>query len=97
MELLRHSRDERALRSAALLRRSHPAGRELQLAGLLPDVGELLRPGDGARHAVLAAEAVRPLLGERVARPVRLHPPSAAAGNASGPLGEPRGPLACTP
>lgn len=80
MELLHSGRDERALRTAALLRRSHPADKELQLAGLLHGLGRMLRPGDGARHAVLAAEAVRPLLGARVARLVRLDASAGAAG-----------------
>ncbi|MFF9981677.1 HD domain-containing protein [Streptomyces erythrochromogenes] len=85
MELLHAGRDDHALRTAALLRRSHPADKELQLAGLLHDIGRMLRPGDGARHAVLAAEAVRPLLGERVARLVRLQAtPAAASGGAGG-------------
>ncbi|MFF9055191.1 hypothetical protein ACF09Z_29070 [Streptomyces erythrochromogenes] len=84
MELLHAGRDDHALRTAALLRRSHPADKELQLAGLLQDIGRMLRPGDGARHAVLAAEAVRPLLGERVARLVRLQAPAPAAGGAGG-------------
>ncbi|MGW2273171.1 HD domain-containing protein [Streptomyces yangpuensis] len=78
MELLRGSPDDRALRTAALLRRSHPADKELQLAGLLHDVGRMLRPGDGVRHAVLAAQALRPLLGDRVALLIR------AAGTADG-------------
>lgn len=83
MELLHADRDDHALRTAALLRRSHPADKELQLAGLLHDIGRMLRPGDGARHAVLAAEAVRPLLGDRVARLVRLQAaPAAASGGA---------------
>ncbi|MFF3721321.1 hypothetical protein ACFYYM_02960 [Streptomyces erythrochromogenes] len=85
MELLRAGRDDHALRTAALLRRSHPADKELQLAGLLQDIGRMLRPGDGARHAVLAAEAVRPLLGERVARLVRLQAPAPADGGADRP------------
>ncbi|MGW6615374.1 hypothetical protein ACWGA0_18260 [Streptomyces erythrochromogenes] len=85
MELLHAGRDDHALRTAALLRRSHPADKELQLAGLLQDIGRMLRPGDGARHAVLAAEAVRPLLGERVARLVRLQAPAPAAGGADRP------------
>ncbi|MFE7096335.1 hypothetical protein, partial [Streptomyces erythrochromogenes] len=79
MELLHADRDDHALRTAALLRRSHPADKELQLAGLLHGIGRMLRPGDGARHAVLAAEAVRPLLGERVARLVRLQASAAAS------------------
>ncbi|MEU7606665.1 HD domain-containing protein, partial [Streptomyces sp. NPDC041003] len=84
MDLLHRSRDDHALRTAALIRRSHPSDKELQLAGLLHGIGRLLRPGDGARHAVLAAEAVRPLLGERVARLVRLHAPGAGSGRAGG-------------
>ncbi|MFI8338862.1 metal-dependent phosphohydrolase [Streptomyces sp. NPDC085639] len=77
MELLHGSPDERRLRTAALLRRSHPFDKELQLAGLLHDIGRLLRLSDGAVTEGVAAEAVRPLLGERVARLVRL---SAAPG-----------------
>ncbi|MFD9164543.1 hypothetical protein ACFVZ8_21575 [Streptomyces sp. NPDC059558] len=72
MELLRGSPDERRLRTAALLRRSHPFDKELQLAGLLHDIGRLLRLSDGTVTVGVAAEAVRPLLGERVARLVRL-------------------------
>ncbi|THA83036.1 hypothetical protein [Streptomyces sp. A0592] len=85
MELLHAGRDDHALRTAALLRRSHPADKELQLAGLLHGVGRMLRPGDGARHAVLAAQALRPLLGERVARLVRLQALAAAGGGADRP------------
>ncbi|MEU2451451.1 hypothetical protein ABZ605_15445 [Streptomyces sp. NPDC012765] len=72
MELLHDSPDERRLRTAALLRRSHPSDKELQLAGLLHDIGRLLRLSDGTVTVGVAAEAVRPLLGERVARLVRL-------------------------
>ncbi|MFD5622984.1 hypothetical protein [Streptomyces yangpuensis] len=82
MELLRGSSDDHALRTAALLRRTHPADKELQLAGLLQDIGHMLRPGDGVRHAVLAAQALRPLLGDRVARLVRA---AGAADGAGGP------------
>ncbi|KOT94904.1 MULTISPECIES: hypothetical protein [Streptomyces] len=57
-----------ALRTAALLRRRRPADKELQVAGLVAPVGPLLGPGD---PAVRTAEAVRPLLGPRVARLVR--------------------------
>ncbi|MGW9085299.1 hypothetical protein [Streptomyces yangpuensis] len=87
MELLRGSPDDRALRTAALLRRSHPADKELQLAGLLQDVGRMLRPGDGARHAVLAAQALRSLLGDRVARLVRAAGATDTAGTAGGTAG----------
>lgn len=64
---------EHALQTAALLRRGRPADKELQVAGLVHAVGQLLRPGDDTSHADLAADAVRPLLGERVACLVRLH------------------------
>ncbi|WP_333741807.1 hypothetical protein [Streptomyces sp. IBSBF 2806] len=65
---------DHALRTAALLRRSRPADKELQLAGLVHPVGQLLRPADPAGRAELAADAVGLLLGPRVARLVRLHP-----------------------
>ncbi|MFE4696307.1 HD domain-containing protein [Streptomyces sp. NPDC056738] len=64
---------DHALQTAALLRRGHPSDKELQVAGLVHDIGHLLRPGDEAGHAGLAADAVRPLLGERVSGLVRLH------------------------
>ncbi|MZD10523.1 HD domain-containing protein, partial [Streptomyces sp. SID5785] len=67
---------DHALQTAALLRRAHPSDKELQVAGLVHDLGQLLRPGDDARHADVAADAVRGLLGARVARLVRLHVPA---------------------
>ncbi|WP_405436770.1 metal-dependent phosphohydrolase [Streptomyces avidinii] len=72
MELLHGGPDDRGLRTAALLRRSHPFDKELQLAGLLHDIGQLLRLSDGTVTVGVAAEAIRPLLGERVARLLRL-------------------------
>ncbi|MEU8029044.1 hypothetical protein AB0C13_10425 [Streptomyces sp. NPDC049099] len=57
MDLLYAGRHQHALRTAALLRRSRPADKELQVAGLVQDIG--------------ATEAVRSLLGERVFRLVR--------------------------
>ena len=65
---------DHALQTAALLRRSRPADKELQLAGLVHPVGHLLRPAGPGGRAERAADAVRPLLGPRVARLVRLHP-----------------------
>ncbi|MFC9673544.1 MULTISPECIES: inositol oxygenase family protein [unclassified Streptomyces] len=67
---------DHALQTAALLRRGHPSDKELQLAGLVHDIGHLLHPGDDAGHADTAAAAVRGLLGERVARLVQLHVPA---------------------
>ncbi len=58
---------DHALQTAALLRRSRPADKELQVAGLVHAVGQLLRPGDTAGHTDLAADLVQ-LLGERVSR-----------------------------
>ncbi|MDQ0772666.1 putative HD phosphohydrolase [Streptomyces aurantiacus] len=64
---------DHALQTAALLRRSRPADKELQVAGLVHVIGQLSRPGDLAGRADHAAGAVRPLLGERVSLLVRLH------------------------
>ncbi|WP_189741631.1 hypothetical protein [Streptomyces nojiriensis] len=75
MELLRADPDDRGLRTAALLRRSHPFDKELQIAGLVHRLGHLLRLSDGTVTVGVAAESIRPLLGERVARLVRLQSP----------------------
>lgn len=75
MELLRADLDDRGLRTAALLRRSHPFDKELQIAGLVHCLGSLLRLSDEAVTVGVAAESIRPLLGERVARLVRLQAP----------------------
>jgi predicted HD phosphohydrolase len=55
---------------------SHPDDDELQIAGLVHDIGHQLVPGDDAGHGVAAAEAVRELLGDRVATLVELHVPA---------------------
>ncbi|MFI8306608.1 hypothetical protein ACIF80_24820 [Streptomyces sp. NPDC085927] len=65
---------DHALRTAALLRRRRPADKELQVAGLVRPAGRLLRPGGPATRADRAADAVRALLGERVAGLVRRRP-----------------------
>ncbi|MFF9497074.1 hypothetical protein [Streptomyces flaveolus] len=59
-----------ALRTAALLRRRRPADKELQVAGLVSVVGPLLWPGGPAGRT---ADAVRPLLGPRVAHLLHAH------------------------
>ncbi|MFI6600784.1 HD domain-containing protein [Nonomuraea sp. NPDC050536] len=64
---------DHGLQVAAVLRRRHPDDLELQVAGLVHDIGHLLDPGDEAGHASTAAEAVQPLLGEWVAALVGLH------------------------
>ncbi|MFI8497018.1 hypothetical protein ACIGFK_00600 [Streptomyces sp. NPDC085524] len=72
MDLLHGCRGGRGPGTAALLRRSHPFDKELQVAGLVHEIGTLLCPGDRAFRAGLAAAAVRPLLGDRVALLVAL-------------------------
>ncbi|MFI5779779.1 HD domain-containing protein [Nocardia sp. NPDC051570] len=68
VDILDHDRQ-----CAELLRRDHPEDEELQVAGLVHDVGHVLRPGDDAGHGRHGAHAVRELLGMRVARLVELH------------------------
>ncbi|MCM9083342.1 metal-dependent phosphohydrolase [Streptomyces spororaveus] len=75
MELLRADPEDQGLRTAALLRRSHPFDKELQIAGLVHRLGRLLRLSDESVTVGVAAESIRPLLGERVARLVRLQSP----------------------
>ncbi|MFF0014279.1 hypothetical protein [Streptomyces sp. NPDC005374] len=76
MDLLYACRHQHALRTAALLRRGRPADKELQVAGLVQGIGQLLCPDDEVLRAARTAEAVRPLLGERVHRLVRHHGPT---------------------
>ncbi|KUN02894.1 hypothetical protein AQI95_25555 [Streptomyces yokosukanensis] len=71
MDLLYAGRHQHALRTAALLRRTRPADKELQVAGLVHGIGPVLSPSDERGRALGAAEAVRALLGERVFRLVR--------------------------
>ncbi|WP_216893590.1 HD domain-containing protein [Nocardia alni] len=68
VDILDHDRQ-----CAQLLRRDHPEDEELQIAGLVHDIGHTLVPGDDAGHGRHGAAAVRGLLGERVARLVELH------------------------
>jgi predicted HD phosphohydrolase len=68
LDLLQHS-----LQCAALLARSHPDDDELQLAGLVHDVGTVLVPGHPESHAGTGAAAVVELLGARTARLVARH------------------------
>ncbi|WP_328752203.1 hypothetical protein OHT57_42050 [Streptomyces sp. NBC_00285] len=76
MDLLYACRHQHALRTAALLRRGRPADKELQVAGLVQGIGQLLCPDDEVLRAWRTAEAVRPLLGRRVHRLVRHHGPT---------------------
>ncbi|MFD3624018.1 hypothetical protein [Streptomyces sp. NPDC058726] len=65
---------DHALRTAALLRRGRPADKELQVAGLVMPLGRPAWPGGPAGSADRAADAVRELLGARVAGLVRGRP-----------------------
>jgi predicted HD phosphohydrolase len=67
---------DHSLQTAAVLKRSHPGDVELQIAGLVHDVGHMLGSGDDELHGEVAAEFVQPVLGPRVAALVRLHVPA---------------------
>jgi predicted HD phosphohydrolase len=70
VDLLAHG-----LQCADVLRAQAPADLGLQLAGLVHDIGHALGGGERG-HADAGAAAVRPVLGERVARLVALHVPA---------------------
>jgi predicted HD phosphohydrolase len=67
---------DHSLQCAALLADAAPDDEELQVAGLVHDVGHRIAPGESARHGEIAAGAVRTLLGARVAALVELHVPA---------------------
>lgn len=67
---------EHGLQCAAVLAWQRPDDVELQVAGLLHDVGHTLVPGDVDGHGEHAAAYLRPRFGERVAELVRLHVPA---------------------
>jgi len=62
-----------ALQCAQLLVTQAPDDLELQIAGLVHDIGTTIAPGEPATHARTGARAVRPLLGDRVAGLVERH------------------------
>jgi predicted HD phosphohydrolase len=68
VDILAHS-----LQCAALLAERHPADQELHLAGLVHDIGSILRPNEPETHASTGAAAVAPVLGRRVAWLVSWH------------------------
>ena len=61
------------LQCAAVLRERHPDDEELQLAGLLHDIGHRLAPGEPEYHGVLGGAYLRNLFGERISALVELH------------------------
>ncbi len=71
VDLLAHG-----LQCAEVLAASRPDDTELQIAGLVHDVGHLLLPGAADRHGIVAREALQNLLGIRVAALVELHVPA---------------------
>ena len=62
-----------ALQCAQLLEASDPDDSELQIAGLVHDLGTIIEPDQPATHASTGARAVRALLGDRVADLVEHH------------------------
>jgi predicted HD phosphohydrolase len=72
VDLLAHG-----LQCAEVLRECCPDDLGLHLAGLVHDLGHALSPAHTGRdHGEAAADAVRPVLGQRVARLVALHVPA---------------------
>jgi predicted HD phosphohydrolase len=68
VDLLAHG-----LQCAAILEREAPTDPELQVAGLVHDLGTILVPGRADTHAATGANAVEALLGSRVGALVGLH------------------------
>jgi predicted HD phosphohydrolase len=62
-----------SLQCAAILERVAPEDPELQVAGLVHDLGTILEPGAADTHAATGAAAIEGLLGTRVAALVALH------------------------
>jgi predicted HD phosphohydrolase len=65
---------DHGLQTAHELAQRHPADVELQIAGLVHDLGHAMGTGDA--HARLGADALRGVLGERIARLVEAHVPA---------------------
>ena len=81
VDLLAHG-----LQCAALLAGVAPDDEELQVAGLVHDVGSVLWPGRPRTHARAGAAAVADLLGERVAWLVGHHDDAKVPGRDVPPL-----------
>ncbi len=73
---LHHDLLDHSLQTAHVLRTLHPDDLELQVAGLVHDIGHMLPPRRDEVHAEVAARFVRPVLGDRIAGLVRLHVPA---------------------
>jgi predicted HD phosphohydrolase len=64
---------EHALQCAGVLALAYPEDLELQVAGLVHDVGHLVTPNDPSGHARSGSQYVAEVLGPRVAALVDLH------------------------
>lgn len=67
---------DHGLQVASVLAERNPEDEQLQVAGLVHDIGHYLVPDDEEGHGAHAARAVEGLLGPRVARLVALHIPA---------------------
>lgn len=67
---------DHGLQTAAILRSTDPDDFELQIAGLVHDLAHPWDEPGQPRHGTMGAEAVRTLLGERVASLVQGHVPA---------------------
>ena len=67
---------DHSLQCAAILLDAAPDDDELVVAGLVHDIGHRLQPQHSREHGMIAADAVRDLLGPRVAALVELHVPA---------------------
>jgi predicted HD phosphohydrolase len=67
---------DHSLQCALALSHTAPDDDELMVAGLVHDIGHRLAPDHSREHGMIAADAVRELLGERVAALVELHVPA---------------------
>ena len=64
---------EHGLQCAENLRQQYPNDTELQVAGLVHDIGQTLTGNDERAHGLAGAMFIRSILGDRVARLVELH------------------------
>jgi len=71
-----HTLLDHSLQTGEVLRTLRPDDVELQIAGLVHDIGHSLEPGGDDVHGEVAASFVRPVFGPRVADLVRLHVPA---------------------
>jgi predicted HD phosphohydrolase len=67
---------DHGLQCAQLLRSADPDDEQLQIAGLVHDVAHVWDAAGQPRHGTMGADAVRPVLGERVANLVAGHVPA---------------------